>query len=58
MKWSILAASLLVLALSSTSAHAVPFGFDCITDNDAADCAIGVSQLSLDVTDAGSTWML
>jgi len=35
-------------------ANAVPFGFDCITNNLAGDCAIGEAQLSVDVTDAGA----
>ena len=42
-------ASLLLLA--SGPAAAVPFdSFDCITNNNAGDCAIGESQLSADLT--------
>jgi len=37
------------------AAHAVPFSFECITNNKAADCAIGESQFVLDVVDGGST---
>jgi len=33
----------------AASAAAVPFGFECITYNDAADCSIGEAQVVLDV---------
>ena len=37
-------------ALSGSSARAVTFGFGCITNNLAGDCAIGQAQLTVDVT--------
>lgn len=37
------------------SAHAVPFTFDCITNNNGSDCATGESQFALDVIDAGTS---
>lgn len=39
--------------LSASSARAVAMGFGCLTNNLAADCAIGEAQLSVDVTDLG-----
>jgi hypothetical protein len=33
----------------AASAAAVPFGFECITYNNAADCAIGEAQVVMDV---------
>ena len=45
------------LALAAP-ARAVPFGFSCITNNNAGDCATGSAQLSLNVTDAGGGHVL
>jgi hypothetical protein len=39
--------------LLATPAQAVPLGFDCITNNNAGDCAIGETQLSVNVTESG-----
>jgi hypothetical protein len=39
-------------------ARAVSFGFDCITNNLASDCAIGEAQLELRVTDPGGGQVL
>ena len=47
-----------VIALSSPAAHALPLGFTCITNNNSADCATGVAQLSVDVTDPGGGQVL
>jgi hypothetical protein len=44
--------------LSPVAASAVSYGFDCITSNTPGDCTIGESQLSVDVTDAGSSQVL
>src|SRR5262245_12288097 len=41
-----------ILALAAP-ARAVPFGFGCITNNNAGNCAAGEAQVSLNVTDAG-----
>ncbi len=37
------------------SAHAVPFSFECITNNSSDDCAIGENQFALDVLEAGGS---
>lgn len=44
--------SLLVCGMLSAplAAHAVPFNFSCISDNNAGNCATGESQLLVDVT--------
>jgi hypothetical protein len=39
--------------LLSAPASAVTLGFDCLTGNLAGDCAIGESQLSVELTDQG-----
>ena len=44
--------------LTGSPAHAALFGFDNITNNNAGDAAIGESQLSVEVTDAGSDQVL
>jgi hypothetical protein len=52
-----LAVAFLVAAAVSSAprlAGATGFGFNCITNNNAADCAIGVSQLHLDASAAGA----
>lgn len=43
----------LALALVAAPAGAVTLGFDCLTNSLAADCAIGESQLSVEIKDAG-----
>jgi len=45
-----LVAALGASALSGSGAHAVTFGFGCITNKLAGDCAIGQAQLTVDVT--------
>jgi hypothetical protein len=52
----------LFLTLATTSllagpiaAHAVPFSFDCISNNSATDCTTGENQFHLDVLDAGGS---
>ena len=47
------AALLFTLGITAP-ASAASYGFSCISDNRAADCAIGESQLHMDVSDAGS----
>lgn len=47
-----LALAAAALLLSGT-ASAVPFGFSCITGNNAGNCSTGEAQLTLDVTDSG-----
>jgi hypothetical protein len=43
-----------VLATFAAPAHAGPiYSFDCITNNNASQCAIGEAQLSVEVIDAG-----
>ena len=42
----------------ATSASAVQLGFDCISNNFAADCATGEAQLAVDVTDPGGNQVL
>lgn len=41
-------------AMLAGAAQAVPFNFNCVSNNNAADCTIGAAQLSVDVTDPGS----
>jgi hypothetical protein len=48
-----LGATALVFGATAPAA-AVTLGFECISGNDAADCAVGETQLSVDVSDAGS----
>lgn len=48
----LLLASLLAFG-AATSAHAVSYGFSCITGNSVADCTTGEAQLSMDVTAVG-----
>ena len=43
-----------IAAVVAAPAQAVTISFDCITNNIAGDCAIGETQLTVDVTDAGS----
>ena len=40
--------------LLNSVAGAATLGFDCITNNNIGNCAIGESQLTVDVTDVGS----
>ena len=42
--------AVLILAGMAAPAGAVTYGFGCITNNLAGDCAIGAAQLSVDVT--------
>jgi hypothetical protein len=44
----------LVIFSFTHQANAEVYSFSCITANDAGDCAIGESQLSVELTDAGS----
>jgi len=46
--------ALLSAGLPLGNASAVSFGFDCITNNSASDCAIGETQIMMDVTDEGA----
>jgi hypothetical protein len=39
----------------ATPSAAVSFGFECLTGNLAGDCAIGEAQMTVDVTDPGSS---
>jgi hypothetical protein len=48
----------LALALTPTMGFAATLSFDCITNNIAGDCAIGESQLSVDVTSYSATQVL
>lgn len=57
MKIKILVFTVIALVISS-AAYAIPFGFHQITNNNAADAAIGEAQLSVDVTDAGDNQVL
>lgn len=41
------------LVLLTSPASAVTIGFDCLTGSIAGDCAIGESQLSVEITDQG-----
>lgn len=47
-------AAVLTASVYAPSANAALFGFDCITNNKAADCATGEAQLFVDVTAWGS----
>lgn len=42
-----------LLCLAARPAAAIQIGFDCLTGTLAGDCAIGESQLSVEVTDQG-----
>jgi hypothetical protein len=48
------AGAALVLSLGSTTADAATLGFSCITNNSAANCAIGTAQLTAELTDLGN----
>jgi len=52
MKKAVVVAALGLLA-GPMAANAVPFAFDCISNNNTTNCTIGEAQLSVDVTDAG-----
>ena len=52
MKHPLTLAAAALLTLSSNT-QATTLGFDCITGNNAGDCGIGVSQLTVDVTSYG-----
>jgi hypothetical protein len=58
--WYLLSCLCIVAALSiAAPASAVDFnGFDCISDNDASDCAIGESQLSATIVASGADALL
>jgi hypothetical protein len=47
-----------ILGLFVFASPAFAIGFGCISNNNAGDCAVGTSQLSVDVTDAGSGLVL
>jgi hypothetical protein len=51
---SLALAALTSLSFYSASASADLFGFQCITDNNPVDCAIGEAQLTVDVTAWGT----
>lgn len=42
------------LAVSASSAHAATMGFNCITNNNSGNCAIGTAQLTAELTDLGN----
>jgi len=48
----------LLLSLFALPAQAVTLDFFCITNNNAGDCAIGASQLSVDVSSYGANQVL
>jgi len=52
------ASFLLSAAAAFPQAQAATFGFGCISNTSATNCAIGESQLFVDVTDAGSNQVL
>jgi hypothetical protein len=52
MRVSVVAAAIGML-VGPVAANAVPFTFNCLSDNSATDCGIGENQFLLDVTDAG-----
>lgn len=51
---AISAAAVGVLAISATPTEAATLGFNCLTQNSAASCAIGQSQLTAELTDLGN----
>ncbi len=53
---TVLVAGVVVLAPSARAAT-IPFG-QCVTDNNAGDCAIAFDQISLDVTSGGGNQVL
>ena len=55
MKKICLALTVMGTLAGSMTANAVPFSFDCISNNNATDCQTGESQFVLDVVDSGST---
>src|SRR5262245_38563007 len=42
-----------LLAVAAVTAHAQNYSFNCITNNNAADCAAGEAQFALAVEDTG-----
>lgn len=46
--------SIAVLSVAAPSAHAATIGFNCITNNNAGNCAIGTAQLTAELTDLGN----
>ncbi len=55
---TLLAVAPLTWTLAAPTAHAIPYGFSCISFNSATDCAIGEAQLSVDVIDLGGGQVL
>lgn len=53
MLWKLLAVLITGAVLPPGDANAVGFGFGCLTNNQAGDCAIGEAQIAMDVTDEG-----
>jgi hypothetical protein len=49
----LLLALVAAFAFAVAPARATTISFECLTDNDPGDCAIGESQFSVDVTDQG-----
>lgn len=54
-QWFVFAGSLIAgsLLLGGAPASSVTLGFDCVTNNLAANCAIGEAQVTVEVTDPG-----
>ncbi len=50
----LVASTLALITLGAQPAFATAFGFGCITNNNAGDCAIGQAQTSVDVTSPGA----
>lgn len=48
------AMAIAALTVSATSAQAATMGFNCITNNSAANCAIGTAQLTAELVDLGN----
>lgn len=55
LEWFVFAGSLVAgsLLLGGAPAPAVTLGFDCVTNNNAGNCAIGEAQVTVEVTDPG-----
>jgi PEP-CTERM motif len=53
MQNKVLVALVPMALLAGPVANAVPFSFDCISNNSSTNCATGEAQFVLDVTDAG-----
>jgi len=51
--FSTVLAGAVAFLLGAPGASALTLGFDCLTGNEAGDCAIGESQLSVEVSDLG-----